>query len=75
MPLPSGDAYTCEGYTITRVRTIGMHRFIGRSALPGRPWLRFLEKIDHPGQWWVSAYKTKREALGECASPPTSPRS
>lgn len=36
--------------------------FVQRSWMSGRPWMRFLRKLDDSG-WWESAHKTKREAV------------
>lgn len=42
---------------------IETHRFVQRSHISGRPWLRFSLSLDRPNDWYVSAYKTKSEAL------------
>lgn len=58
------EGYCCEGtHTIVRWRAgEGVTLFVARASMRGRPWLRFLRKIDRPG-WWVTAYKTKAEAV------------
>ena len=52
------------GYEVTGPRTVlSAHCFVQRSTLPGKPWLLFLEKIMTPGEYWVTAHKTKGEAM------------
>ena len=55
---------TVAGYGVTGPRTPrGARSFVQRGTMRGRPWLCFLEKIDFPGEYWVTAHKTKRDAL------------
>lgn len=52
------------GYGVTGPRYArGARSFVQRGTMRGRPWLVFLEKIEFPGEYWVSAYKTRRQAL------------
>lgn len=53
------------GYTVERRATfIGSDGdiFVARSLLPGRPWLRFLRKVNGDG-YHVTAYRTRALAL------------
>lgn len=52
-----------EGYEVTGPRTyLSPRRFVQRGTMRGRPWLVFLKKIEQDG-YWVTAYKTKKEAV------------
>lgn len=51
-----------EGYELTSPRyDCGPQVFVQRSTMRGRPWLRFLAKLDGTG-YWVTAHKTLRDA-------------
>jgi hypothetical protein len=64
---PSEDSgkLVIEGYAVAGPRTNVISTgtiFVRRSTMRGRPWLRFVKKTEAAG-YWVSAYKTKREAM------------
>lgn len=53
-----------DGYEVTGKRyPRSRHSFVMRSTMRGRPWLVFLEKIDEPGRYWVTAYPTLKAAM------------
>lgn len=66
------DVWSLEGYQLTgpaEIRYLGRNwehpvrvsQFVARSLCVGG-WLRFLRKIDDPGAWYVTSYKTKADA-------------
>jgi len=65
-----------EGYGVTGPRTpVGKRgSFVQRGTISGKPWLHFLEQSDSPGHYWVSAHKTKSEAMAPYAKSPDAPR-
>lgn len=65
---PEAVVASVEGYDLHGPRTVLRQRgpevvlFVQRGRVRGRPWLRFLRRIDQTG-WWVSAYRTRRLAV------------
>lgn len=66
-------AETVDGYRLrpesiraVNVRDGVVSRFVAQSTMRGRPWLCFVRRFTpvYPHTWWVTAHKTRREAIG-----------
>ena len=66
---PYDTALGIEWRLVGKPTLDGGRAFVQRSAMRGRPWLRFLRRSDAPDDvggsdgWYVAAFGTKREAL------------